>query len=93
MKTKLSLVRALRVSALVVLLAGLAIWAHSGARLGWTQTSVFTLQRDEITGIDFPVRRNAFVAGIEVPLLATVVALGAAGLSLLAQRRIVPVKA
>jgi ABC-type transporter Mla subunit MlaD len=93
MKTKLSLVRALRVSALVVLLAGLAVWARSGARLGWTQTSVVTLQRDEITGIDFPVRRNAFVAGIEVPLLATVVAIGAAGLSLLAQRRTISAKA
>jgi hypothetical protein len=93
MKTKLSLVRALRVSALVVLLAGLSIWARSGARLGWTQTSVVTQQRDEITGIDFPVRRNAFVAGIEVPLLAIVVAIGAAGLSLLAQRRIISVKA
>ena len=93
MKTKFSLVRALRVSALVILFAGLGIWARSGARLGWTQTSVVTVQRDEITGIDFPVRRNAFVAGIEVPLLATVVAIGAAGLSLLAQRRSIPVKA
>lgn len=93
MKTKISLVRALRISALVVLFAGLAIWARSGARFGWTQTSVVTLQRDEITGIDFPVRQNAFVAGVEVPFLATAVALGAAGLSLLIQRRTSPVKA
>lgn len=93
MKTKSSLVRALRVSALVILLAGLGLWVHSGARLGWTQTSVVTLQRDEITGIDFPVRRDAFVAGVDVPLLATVVALTTAGLSVLAHRRAVPVKA
>jgi hypothetical protein len=93
MKTKSPLVRALRVSALVVLLAGLAVWARSGARFGWTQTSVVTLHHDEITGIEFPVRRDAFVAGIEVPLLATVAAIGAAGLSLLAQRRLVSVKA
>ena len=93
MKNKISLVRALRVFALIVLLAGLGIWARSGARVGWTQTSVVTLQRDEITGIDFPVRHNAFVAGIEVPLLATVVALGAAGLSVLARRRTIPVNA
>jgi ABC-type transporter Mla subunit MlaD len=93
MKTKLSVVRVLRVSALGILLAGLGLWARSGSRLGWTQTSVVVVQRDEITGIDFPVRQSAFVAGIEVPLLATVVALGAAGLSVLAQRRLAPVKA
>jgi hypothetical protein len=93
MKTKPSLVRALRVFALIVLLAGLAVWTRSGARLGWTQTSVVTLQHDEITGIEFPVRHNAFVAGIEVPLLAVAAAIGAVGLSLLAQRRLAPVKA
>ena len=88
MKAKHSLVRALRIFALVILFAGLGLWVRSGSRMGWTQTSVVTVQRDEITGIDFPVRRNAFVAGIEVPLLATVVALGVAGLSLVAQRRL-----
>ena len=73
--------RVLRISALAVLLAGLALWVSSGARLGWTQTSVVSLQRDEITGIDFPVRRAAFVAGVEVPLVAVGVAgaLSAAG--------------
>jgi hypothetical protein len=93
MKTKLSQVRALRVSAFVILLAGLGLWAHSGARVGWTQTSVVTLHRDEITGIDFPVRRRAFIAGVEVPVLATAAALLVAGLSVFAQRRSVPVKA
>jgi hypothetical protein len=93
MKSKSPFARALRLSALLVLAAGLAIWAASGARIGWTQTSVVTIQRDEITGIDFPVRHNAFVAGVEVPLLATLVAAAAAGLSLVAQRRSVPVKA
>jgi hypothetical protein len=93
MKTKHSLVRALRIFALIILLAGLGLWVRGGSRVGWTQTSVVTVQRDEITGIDFPVRRSAFVAGIEVPLLATVVALGVAGLSLVAQRRLAPAKA
>lgn len=93
MKTKSSLVRALRLSALIVLGSGFAVWAASGARVGWTQTSVVTLQRDEITGIDFPVRRRAFIAGVEVPVLATATALLVAGLSVFAQRRSVPVKA
>jgi hypothetical protein len=93
MKTKPALVRALRLSALLLLAGGLGVWAGSGARLGWTQTSVVTMQRDEITGIDFPVRHSAFVAGIEVPLLATAIAAMAAGLSVLAQRRALPIKA
>ena len=93
MKSKSSLIRALRLSALIVLAGGLSVWAGSGARLGWTQTSVVNMQHDEITGIDFPVRRNAFVAGIEVPLLATAIAAVAAGLSLVAQRRSIPIKA
>jgi hypothetical protein len=93
MKTKFSLVRALRVFALVVILAGLGLWARSGFRIGWTQTSVVMLQRDEITGIDFPIRRRAFIAGVEVPVLATAAALLVAGLSVFAQRRAVPVKA
>jgi hypothetical protein len=93
MKTKSSLPRALRIFALVVLVAGLGLWVRSGAHVGWTQTSVVTVQRDEITGIDFPVRRRAFIAGIEVPVLATATALLVAGLSVFAQRRAIPVKA
>ncbi len=93
MKINQSFVRTLRVSALIIVLAGLGIWAQSGARVGWTQTSVVTLKRDEITGIDFPVRRRAFIAGIEVPVLATATALLVAGLSVLAQRRAIAVKA
>jgi hypothetical protein len=87
MNSKFTLVRSLRISALVVLAAGFALWAGSGARLGWTQTSVVTMQRDEITGIDFPVRHDGFVAGIEVPLLAAAAASVIAGLSFLAKRR------
>jgi hypothetical protein len=62
-------------------------------RVGWTQTSIVTIQRDEITGIDFPIRRRAFIAGVEVPVLATATALLVAGLSVLAQRRSIVVKA
>lgn len=87
------LVRALRISAVAVLLVGLGLWIRSGARLGWTQTSVVTLQHDEITGIDFPVRRDAFVAGVEVPLLAAAFAAAAATLSVFPHRRNAAAKA
>ncbi len=81
------LAAALRLAAAVVLLAGVATWLATGAHRGWSRTSAVTMQKDEITGIDYPVRRDEFVAGLEVPLAG----LGAAGLlaalSLLARRR------
>lgn len=86
MKTPI-LSRGLRVSALAVLLAGATLWISSGARLGWTQTSVVQLERDDITGIDYPVRRDAFIAGVEVPLAAVAVAGALAGLGWAARRR------
>lgn len=77
----------LRLAALGALSAGLGTWAATGARVGWTQTSVVALQRDEITGIDYPVRHAAFVAGVEVPALGAVTAAVLAGLSWLPARR------
>jgi hypothetical protein len=71
---------------LLLFLTGVGIWAANGARLGWTQTSVVEVQRDEITGIDFPVRHDAFIPGVEVPLIGTAAALVLAGLSVLPQR-------
>ncbi len=66
--------RRFRAAALSVLLVGVGTWFVTGAHRGWTQTSTFTLQRDEITGIDYPVRRRTFVAGVEIPLAAAVLA-------------------
>lgn len=66
---------------MLLVLAGVGVWAGNGARLGWTQTSVVTLQRDEVTGIDYPVRQPAFVAGVEVPLAGATAAVALAALS------------
>jgi hypothetical protein len=79
-------IRSLRAVAAALFIGGLAIWAFSGARLGWTQTSIVTTQRDEITGIDYPVRKPGFIAGIEVPLLATIAAAALVGASFLPRR-------
>ena len=86
MKTS-RLFQVLRYSALAVLLAGVVLWVSSGARLGWTQTRIVSLQTDEITGIEYPVRRDAFVAGIEVPFAAMAVAGALAGASWVVRRR------
>ena len=80
------LTRILRVAALLLFLSGIGLWAASGARLGWTQTSIVEVQRDEITGIDFPVRHDAFIPGVEVPLIGAMAALVLVGLSVLPQR-------
>jgi hypothetical protein len=66
----------LKRTALVIAVAGFAVWAIGGARIGWTQTSVVTLQLDEITGIQFPVREAAFLPGLEVPFVASALAAG-----------------
>lgn len=86
MKTSSRLSRRLRAAAIVLFLAGVGGWAAAGARVGWTQTSAVTLQRDEITGIDYPVRRAAFLPGVEVPLAATALAALLTGLSLVRRR-------
>jgi len=83
MQSPFRLARGLRVAAVVLFLAGLALWAGGGGHVGWTQTSTVTMQRDEITGIDYPVRRDAFLPGIEFPLAAAIAAAALAGLSLI----------
>lgn len=59
-------IKGLQYAALAVVAVTLAVWAANGAHLGWTQTSVVEMQIDEITGIEYPVRRDDFVAGVEV---------------------------
>jgi hypothetical protein len=86
MKTN-RLSRLLRRAALVVFLAGFSVWAAAGARIGWTQTSSITMQHDEITGIEYPVRVAAFRPGIEIPLLATATAATFAAMAWVARRR------
>jgi hypothetical protein len=87
MKHRSTLARTLRAAAVVALLAGYGVWLGTGAHRGWTQTSVVTLQKDEITGIDYPVRRDAFIAGLEIPAAATGLAALLGALSFLAGRR------
>jgi ABC-type transporter Mla subunit MlaD len=86
MKSTNRFTRSLRGAATALFVIGLAVWALSGARLGWTQTSVVHTQRDEITGIDYPVRKPGFVAGVDVPLLATITAAALLGASFLPRR-------
>jgi hypothetical protein len=85
MKTN-RLYRVLRWSALAVVAAGFAVWVAAGARIGWTQTSIVTMQHDQLTGIEYPVRAAAFRPGVEIPLLATITAAMLGGIAWVARR-------
>ena len=77
----------LRAAAAVLFAATIATWAGTGAHRGWTQTSVTEIRHDEITGIDYPVQREGFVAGVEVVALGALLAATLAGASFLGRSR------
>ena len=87
MKTN-RLSRILRWTALAVIAVGFGVWVATGARVGWTQTSIVTMQHDQLTGIDYPVRAAAFRPGVEIPLLATATATLLGGMAWAARRRV-----
>ncbi|MFM8617961.1 MAG: hypothetical protein ACKOTE_06655 [Opitutaceae bacterium] len=60
----------LRTLAAALAVGGVGVWLATGAHRGWTRTSEVEMRRDEITGIDYPVRREKFTAGVEIPLVA-----------------------
>ena len=66
---------------------GFSVWVAAGARIGWTQTSIVTMQHDQLTGIDYPVRAVAFRPGVEIPLLATATAAMLGGIAWATRRR------
>jgi ABC-type transporter Mla subunit MlaD len=86
MKSTTRLTRVLRSSAAALFILGIGVWVATGARLGWTQTSAVTMHHDEITGIVYPVRQPAFIAGVEIPLVGTAIAAALAGAGILYRR-------
>jgi hypothetical protein len=76
MKSAAPLPRFLRLIAVLLLAGTIAIWLATGAHRGWTRTSVTEMQHDAVTGIEFPVERDKFVAGVE--FLAAGIGLAAA---------------
>ncbi|RRJ97328.1 hypothetical protein Ga0100231_001875 [Opitutaceae bacterium TAV4] len=80
----------LRITALAIFLVTLGLWAATGARIGWTITNIAEMHHDEITGIDYPVRKNTFIAGVEIPLLGLSAALALGGLGFFLSRTSAP---
>ncbi|MGH8677483.1 MAG: hypothetical protein ACREUQ_03930, partial [Burkholderiales bacterium] len=58
--------KALRVLALLVVVAGLAAWLAGGRNPGWTKTSVTHKEKDPVTEIEYPVIEKKFVPGVDL---------------------------
>jgi hypothetical protein len=78
----------LRLAALLILLLTLITWGATGFHRGWTLTQITTMEHDEVTGIEYPVTRKGFVAGLDVLGAGVAVAAVLGGASLLARRRV-----
>jgi hypothetical protein len=75
------------IAAAVVFAATMGTWLGTGAHRGWTRTSVEVMQHDEVTGIDYPVAQEKFIAGYEVLAGGIGLTLALAGVGYLLGRR------
>lgn len=75
--------RILRLLAILILLAALAVWAATGANRGWTKTSVPVKTLDEVTGIEGVSYKSKFVPGADFLAAAVLSAIFLAGVSIL----------
>jgi hypothetical protein len=57
--------KALRILAVLVLLAAGTTWLVTGANRGWTKTSVMVKTADPVTGIDGISYEKKFIAGMD----------------------------
>ncbi len=57
--------KVLRITALLVLLAGLGVWIATGCHRGWSSTTSTRWEKDPVTDIDFPVVEKRFTAGVD----------------------------
>jgi hypothetical protein len=57
--------KALRILAVLVLLAAGATWLATGATIGWTKTSVMVKTPDPVTGLDGISYEKKFIAGVD----------------------------
>ena len=62
---------AARLLALFILSTCLSWWWFSGADMGWTKTYITIPAMDEITGIQYEVKQQKFVPGIDFVAVGT----------------------
>jgi hypothetical protein len=68
--------RALRILALLVVLAGVGLWTLCGQNHGWTKTSKAVEQVDPVTEIRYPKEEKGFYPGVDFLVLATLAGAG-----------------
>jgi hypothetical protein len=73
--------KALRILAVLVLLAAGLTWLATGATIGWTKTSVAVKTLDPVTGIEGISYQKKFIAGVDFLGGAATVAAVLAGAS------------
>ena len=60
-----------RLLALFILSTCLSWWWFSGADMGWTKTYVTIPATDDVTGIQYEVKKEKFVPGVDFLALGT----------------------
>jgi hypothetical protein len=60
-----------RLLALFILSTCLSWWWFSGANMGWTKTYLTIPATDEVTGIQYEVKEEKFVPGVDFLALGT----------------------
>jgi hypothetical protein len=80
---------ALRLFALLLVLASVAWWSVAGARIGWWQTRIGVEATDAVTGLSVIEWQERFVPGVETPAVGLFVG-GAFYLSSFLFRRKLP---
>ncbi|MET0261536.1 MAG: hypothetical protein ABW223_01470 [Rariglobus sp.] len=54
----------------IIALFAFAYWGAAGFNKGWTKDKITVLQKDEITGIEYPTFQDYFQPGVELLTLA-----------------------
>ncbi len=76
-----------RLLALFILSTSLSWWWVSGADMGWTKTYVTIPATDEITGIQYEVKQEKFVPGVDFLVAGIGLSLGSFAASFLLSQR------
>jgi hypothetical protein len=74
--------RTIQISAILIAVAALTIWAAAGAHRGWTQTLVPVKTVDAVTGIEGIDYRRQFIPGVDFLGLALIASATLFGASL-----------